>query len=220
MTRLGNALHAIAVAAIVLTAWYGATLYPHMPDTIPIHFNAAGEADGFADKSFGSVFGALATGAGLVVLMLIINILTVRHATFGETERTMYDTLFGYINVSSTAMFAWVSIASWNAQPLGPWFMILVLVGSAPILLIIGLYYHRIMEERKATMPTGDPSQDPQFWRAGMFYKNPHDTRLFVPRPPQWGFGSTINMAHPMARLFIVIVVLLIVLPIALMIWL
>lgn len=220
MTRAGNALHAIALAAIILTAWYGVALYPHMPDTIPVHFNAAGEADRLADKSFGSVFGALATGAGMAALMLIINILVARHATFGAAERAMNSALFGYINASMAALFTWVSIVSWNAQPLGPWFIIAALLVGLPVFAIFGVYYNRVNKERATLTTEGDPSTDPRFWRAGMIYRNPADARLFVPRPPQWGLGATLNMAHPMARLFIMLTIVLIAVPIALVIWL
>lgn len=63
-------LGAPVVAAIVL-----ALHYPRLPEVIPVHFNAAGEPDGFADKSWATVFAlpaiALAV-AGLFVVMEVV----------------------------------------------------------------------------------------------------------------------------------------------------
>ncbi len=63
-------LGAPVVAVIVL-----ALHYPYLPEVIPVHFNVAGEPDGFADKSWVTVFAlpALALAlAGLFVVMEVV----------------------------------------------------------------------------------------------------------------------------------------------------
>lgn len=41
-----------------------------------------------------------------------------------------------------------------------------------------------------------DPQQDPQYWKWGLFYFNPNDKRLLVPkRVPSLGW--TLNFANP-----------------------
>ena len=36
---------------------------------------------------------------------------------------------------------------------------------------------------------------DPSFWKAKIFYYNPNDPGLWIPR--KWGWGHTLNMARP-----------------------
>lgn len=51
------------ISAIILVGLWGITLlnYPALPDKIPIHFNALGEANGFGNKKFAWVLPVLAT---------------------------------------------------------------------------------------------------------------------------------------------------------------
>ena len=205
MSKPFGALHAIAIAILLFTAWYGLTLYEGMPDPVPVHWDLSGEADRWAPKSVGNVFGPLFIGLVMVISMVVINRFLRRSQTFiGNAEGEMYDALFGYINLSLAVTFAWVAITGWTGTSLGPLFFAMVLLGGVPVFIIIGVYYRRVTAERKQLETAGDPSTDKQFWRAGMVYSNKDDPRLFVPRPPHLGFGSTINMGHPSARAIIV----------------
>lgn len=205
MRKPFGALHAIAIALLVLTGWYGLTQYSAMPDPIPVHWDLSGEADGWAPKTYWSVFGSLVIGLVMALGMLIINrVLTRAEALIGDNEREMYDVLLGYVNISIAATFAWLSIAGWTGSPLGPGFIVAVLLGGVPVFIIIGVYYQRVSNERKLFAAAGDPAGDKQYWRGGMFYHNTHDPRLFVPRPPHLGFGSTLNTGHPSARAVII----------------
>ena len=52
---------------------------------------------------------------------------------------------------------------------------------------------------------------DERYWYAGVFYNNPDDPALFVPK--RFGIGWTMNFAHPQAKLVLIVLALLIVLP-------
>lgn len=66
------------------------------------------------------------------------------------------------------------------------------LMGSLPVLLIVGLYFNRISAERKALASESEPSLNPDYWvLGGMFYRNPNDPRTMVPKPPHTGVGMT-----------------------------
>lgn len=201
MRKPFGALHAIALALLAFTAWYGLARYSAMPDPIPVHWGMNGEPDGWAAKTWWSVFEPLVIGLVMALGMLIINrVFTRAEALIGDNEREMYDLLFGYINLSLAVTFAWVALASWAGNPLGAGFIAITLLGGVPVFIIIGVYYQRVSTERAALSTAGDPVADKRFWRWGLVYSNENDPRLLVPRPPHLGFGSTFNMGHPSAR--------------------
>jgi uncharacterized membrane protein len=47
-------------------------------------------------------------------------------------------------------------------------------------------------------------STDTRFWKAGVFYVNPEDSALFVPK--RYGFGYTLNFGRPAAWVFMAVV--------------
>jgi len=49
--------------------------------------------------------------------------------------------------------------------------------------------------------------RDPANWRARVFYYAPRDARAFVPK--RYGWGITINFAHPLGVAFLVAVLAL-----------
>lgn len=55
---------------------------------------------------------------------------------------------------------------------------------------------------------------DDRYWYGGVFYYNPDDPDPIVPR--RYGFGWTVNIGHPLGKLFIAIMVALILLPLVL----
>lgn len=55
---------------------------------------------------------------------------------------------------------------------------------------------------------------DDRYWYGGLFYHNPDDPDPFIPK--RYGWGWTVNFAHPMGKLFLAIMIALILLPIVL----
>ena len=58
---------------------------------------------------------------------------------------------------------------------------------------------------------------DDDFWILGMFYYNPNDTRLNVEK--RFGYGGTVNIAHPAGKVIMVIIAILLVFSIGFIIW-
>ena len=52
---------------------------------------------------------------------------------------------------------------------------------------------------------------DDRYWYAGFFYNNPDDPALFVPK--RYGLGWTMNFGHPQARLVLIGLLVLVLLP-------
>lgn len=68
----------------------------------------------------------------------------------------------------------------------------------------------------KASAPAERPyddtvfRDDDRYWYGGVFYNNPDDPAIFVPR--RFGFGWTINFGNPRGRLFMLVILLIVLL--------
>lgn len=68
----------------------------------------------------------------------------------------------------------------------------------------------------KASAPAERPytdtvfRDDDRYWYGGIFYNNPDDPAVFVPR--RFGFGWTINFGNPRGRLFMIVILLVVLL--------
>ena len=49
---------------------------------------------------------------------------------------------------------------------------------------------------------------DDRYWYGGLFYNNPDDPAMFVPK--RFGLGWTLNFGHPRAKLFLITILVLI----------
>ena len=49
-------------------------------------------------------------------------------------------------------------------------------------------------------------------WKAGLFYVNPDDSSLFVPK--RFGTGYTVNFAHPWSGVVLAVVILIALVPV------
>ena len=139
-------LFEIAGWTAVLTFWiYTLASYDRLPDTIPIHYNAKGQADGFGEKSIIMYLPLVATI--LYVLMTVINKfprifnypvkITQENALHQYTSATR---LIRYLKLALVLVFGMivsgtVRHAAGNADGLGSWFLSLAMVILfAPIL--------------------------------------------------------------------------------------
>lgn len=59
----------LAIVVIALTAVHGWSIWPKLPDRIPVHFGITGEPDGWSGKNWFSVFGLLGV-AGFILGLL------------------------------------------------------------------------------------------------------------------------------------------------------
>ncbi len=57
------------------------------------------------------------------------------------------------------------------------------------------------------------PEDESKYWLWGIFYFNPEDKRIIVPKRIKW-FGWTLNFANPISILFLAGILLLIILEI------
>jgi uncharacterized membrane protein len=76
------------------------------------------------------------------------------------------------------------------------------------IALVLALFWHPQRSRTKAST-SADRGRtdavfrdDDRYWYAGVFYNNPDDPALFVPK--RFGLGWTLNFGHPQAKLVLI----------------
>ena len=95
-----------------------------------------------------------------------------------------------------------------------------VLVYTVIIMIIvaIGAVNQKAIEKRYARDTNLELLDDDDYWVFGMFYNNPNDTRLNVEK--RFGYGGTINIAHPAGKVILAITFLLLIGTLILVAWL
>ena len=63
--------------------------------------------------------------------------------------------------------------------------------------------------------PSAVYRDDERYWLGGVIYSNRDDPDLFIPK--RYGWGWTVNFAHPGGKLFLAFLLLLFLLPVALL---
>ncbi|MHA7986022.1 DUF5808 domain-containing protein [Rathayibacter sp. CAU 1779] len=219
---------AASLLLLAIAAAIGVGVYDSLPAQVPIHWDAGGAPDGFAVKSVWAVFGPLIIGGivlcGVFALSFLNRVVPVRGlpSSGGEGNlvraraiRSAVSALLGRVMFVITLALAWISVASWlfpqthSAVAAGSFVMLgLILL----VLVLFLLRWSRIVRSGvpKPTDSTSaaDAPDDDRFWKAGVFYVNPDDPSIMVPR--RFGVGWTINLGHP-AGIAIGVVLLLVV---------
>ncbi len=82
------------------------------------------------------------------------------------------------------------------------------LIGGLLIVLVLALFWHP-QRSRTKTSTSADRGRteavfrdDDRYWSGGIFYNNPDDPNLFVPK--RFGLGWTLNFGHPQAKLVLI----------------
>lgn len=91
-----------------------------------------------------------------------------------------------------------------------------ILLIAALLVLFLPLQRTRMPSEPPAGRPLGEPlnRDDDQYWYGGVFYYNPDDPAVFIPK--RFGLGWTVNFGHPGGKVLAAIMVAMALLPIAL----
>lgn len=216
----------------------GAIKYPQLPSRFAVHYNLAGQANGWADKSIFSAFGPLLIGVVLTVLMSLVLWSLNRAAVHIDPadsdediahKRTFQNRLIALVwlliaFVDLAMLF--VSITTWQvwqqttqAVSLGA---LIPLIGCLVFVVIIILLAvsHRRRHDKTTVAKTAIGGKattgyvhrdDDRFWRGGAFYFNKNDPAFLVPK--RFGIGWTLNMAHPLAWVIIIGLVICVVIP-------
>lgn len=204
----------VTVSAAVAAVVYAASRYDEMPPRVPIHFGAGGEPDGWAERSFSSVFLLPVIQLAIGPFTSLIGYWSARDG-LDDSRRTPRNDRFLRILAVYLCGVAFLTTAMLTLGSVG---MVQVAVGEASRLppsfvwaaILMGLYvvggavYLILHASRIEPSPM---ASDPSKWRWGLFYVDPDNPRFLVER--RWGWGFTLNLGQVKARLALLVFVLL-----------
>ncbi len=184
-----------------------ATLYLHLhwasiPEIFPVHWGADGQANGWTQRTVTGVYMPIWIGVAVIGFVLVIGI-SVRYARGGEGLRRLTRTVLILVSALLSFTFTWVALLPLLHRngPTAPFAAVGVsLVGA-------GIVFWAIVQQIRLRN-SGEPydGTPDNCWYAGMFYYNPADPSIFVPK--RLGVGHTLNFAHPISWMGLAVLLL------------
>lgn len=207
-----------AVPTVVLTAAtvvIGAADYSRMPARLAVHFGPSGRPDRWAARSFASAFGpVLAQVSATLLLLAVAGVVlrsraqldaedpqaATRHRRFVMGSARALIVLGGCAGLTflANALLVWHLVVppAWARAALN---VVPTLLGAVAIMVLIIRFGQGGSRLRLAGATTGGGRtvnrDDDRLYRLGLFYFNPDDPAVFVPK--RFGVGWTLNVARP-----------------------
>lgn len=189
----------------IILALGGALLavqYPGLPADWAVHYNGAGQPDGWIHKSWGAALFPLALAAFLCLALEVVGRCVPVRPPFPLDEhwrlRMQQWQVDSLRMVGSGVALAMVLVAAIMPRAHTPYLILLVVTGMVVLALLVpGLKIRHLMAEmnRAGVLPPG---------YQGLSYRNPDDPRILVPRLT--GGGTTLNLAHGRAWLLLLLI--------------
>ena len=190
--RLLSAWDLAALAGLLALVFFYHLVLPHLPDPVPTHFDALGRANGWTPKA------ALAWVVFTPPLVLW-SVLFLVGAAAGLAPRgsggTEVQPLRGLMGLGMCVLMGGCLLVP--AQGMTALFSGLLAFFFCMALGIVFLV--REVWNAARRVPGG------RHLRAGMFYVNPEDPRLWVEKPV--GYGWTLNFARPAATVVMLLII-------------
>jgi uncharacterized membrane protein len=155
-----------------------------IPARFPVHFNAGGQPDRWAERTTKGVYGPLIFGAELCAWFLILTLA----GWFGSRRSRLRPVMLGFmiaIGHLVGSLFALIALQSLLRIPV--WFI--ALWPMAILIPLIMVMANKMSEPGEPMDPTPN-----ECWKWGVFYYNPNDAAVFVER--REGFGYQFNFAN------------------------
>jgi uncharacterized membrane protein len=205
-----------SVGVVAAGAIIGVALYDRQPNPYPTHWDGSGSADSFATKTAVTVFAPLAVLLGVALFMAAIATLAARlperryadgDPAGAERRRVAVQaslqsglgllTLLVTLGAVALQVVIWCGVDGAALVAAGIGFVLLVAAGVLILLL-------RFVRASSAPAGSGGATagvtaaqspDDDSHWKAGLFYVNPDDPAIMVPK--RLGIGWTINFGRP-----------------------
>ncbi len=187
---------------LILSVTALVVLYPSFPERWPIHWNAAGQIDGWTDKS--------PMGAGFPLIMAVVLTLffellallsdklrnTRLPAPWPERMARANTNYIYYISTLLNLFFGYLACTLPFRPP----------AVACVFLLITGAITYPTYDFTRLVREMRDAGALPPGYRGGI-YSNPDDPRIWVPK--LGGYGWTLNFAHGRSRLIMATLLLI-----------
>jgi uncharacterized membrane protein len=194
LATAGSLLPLAATALLLHLRWN------QIPLRFVLHWNASGVADRWGTRTFDSVFGLILAGA-MMVLLLTAGSVFISHANgpqMSQRRRALVP----------MAALAWAIVGIFCVLGLRPLLHLtpsaMLLITAVYLLLVIGLSLWLLQRSGLAPYSKSTESYDStpdSGWYAGIFYYNPADAAVIVPK--RFGWGWTFNFARPSAWMYL-----------------
>lgn len=205
-------LHVPALAATIIVGYLG---YADMPQRVPMHLNAAGEIDSWADKSPMLIWYAVGLQLVLAVLMTVSHLVLLHAKKPTDPNRpassayaygvflkvwSIYLIVTGPLVAMGIGLGMQLSMIGVMGLDMIGLIMMVVAVAALAAAVVIGLIYgqngSRIYAASRADDDDDVAFDDDRHWKAGVFYWNSDDPAVMVPK--RFGVGWTCNFARPL----------------------
>jgi uncharacterized membrane protein len=192
--RAALAPFAVGLAFLLAAVLWGVVRYPQLPEQVAVHWNAAGNADGFAEKTVWSVLGV--PFVGLLIAVLLFVVATMMHRLpQPEAQVAASRRMIGRLLVVVSINLSVLSVLGWYPAVPGWLFSLVAWVGTA-VLLAVPIAFIVRAGRSGALRRRSDADEDRErYWRAGLVYLNRSDPSILVPK--RLGVGWTVNFGSP-----------------------
>jgi uncharacterized membrane protein len=198
-----------SIVAIGIAGGVGVGVYDELPAMVPTHWGFDGTADAFTAKSPWVIAWPLVTSIGVVCMLFIPAFLNTRvpmRPTIPsggriDPERTQklrgaLSALFGHLMFVITLAVTSISVIGWVAPSAG-WLVAACAYGLVAVVVLVLVRFW--VRWRRLTADVGaeesDGASDDRHWKAGVFYFDPANPAVLVPK--RVGIGWTVNLGHP-----------------------
>ena len=203
----------VSATVVVGVVAYALVNISALPDPLPIHWNAAGEADNFAKRNLATVLMQFGFGPGFTLIVLWLFALTVHF--FAKQKPSKFD------QVTEMDVARRIESANLSLKYIGLWTLVLTTVLSfmmwstyfleshvegsfwwelVAILIIIFALVGSLAHAQSRAQNKYPPEDSKKKLKWGIIYHNPEDHRLMVECQPG---NYTINFAHKASWLII-----------------
>jgi uncharacterized membrane protein len=190
-----------AFLPLIVVALYLESHFNSLPETFPQHWNAAGVANGWGERTPATVFLPPILGGAVVLIVVASAVLVGLAPGSGARHRMRMLSPIAALAWMLSLVFAIASLlpvlGSFSILHLG------LLIATMTVLSLAMVLW--LLVRTAPGLPGAKPlhsSTSESHWHAGIFYANPNDPSLLVPK--RFGWGWTLNFAKPTAWVFLI----------------
>jgi len=187
--------------------------WAQIPATFATHFDMSGVPNGYEQKSLAGVFLPVVMGCVLVGMMAVLGWAVARFSPAGPSPvlRRVTMNLLRVLCWFCSLLLCFVALLplQQHVTSMTAW---MVFAAVAAMLCVVACMIVGIVRDKGFDNLPEATSE--RYWKWGLFYFNPNDGALLVPK--RMGFGYTFNFARPAAWLMMGALVAIVVVPLAL----
>ena len=206
-------LFGICITLSIISFIYLAINYNNLPEIIPTHWGANGEADAFSEKNIMSTFFISFIDISMVILMAFLGIGTIGSRIYLDTKdleknrkralRYLNNLGYGFFILTLSIQSVTTTIPYYmvNEKPIPIAFTLITLF--IPMIIILPIIYSFAMLSslKSKEKYSNSTESDDERWIYGFIYYNKEDPAFLVEK--RFGAGWTFNMAHIKSKLIL-----------------